>query len=256
MAANDDDGVNSSAEGSPAERTPADGAWRSAEHELGHVLVPAWRRATRGEQRWPASVTVLALIGLQVALPEPLTLGPRWLLPGVEAAILVVLTVANPRRVDRDVPALRMLGLLLIAVVSLANAVSVVRLVGALVGGTGTENAAALLTSGGVIWLTNVLTFAVWYWELDRGGPADRATGVDPYPDFLFPQMSSPELAPRDWEPVFADYLYVSFTNATAFSPTDTLPLSRWAKLAMMLQSAVSLATAALVIARAVNVLA
>jgi uncharacterized membrane protein len=149
-----------------------------------------------------------------------------------------------------------MLGLLLIAVVSLANAVSVVRLVGALVGGTGTENAAALLTSGGVIWLTNVLTFAVWYWELDRGGPADRATGVDPYPDFLFPQMSSPELAPRDWEPVFADYLYVSFTNATAFSPTDTLPLSRWAKLAMMLQSAVSLATAALVIARAVNVLA
>ena len=236
-------------------KDPTGGAWRSAEREFGHALVPAWRRATRGEQRWPAAVTLLALILLQVTLPEPLTLGPRWVLPGVQAAILVVLTVANPRRIDRDAPTLRILGLLLIAVASLANAVSVVRLVAAIVGGGGTENAAALLTSGGVIWTTNVLTFAVWYWELDRGGPADRAHGVDPYPDFLFPQMSSPELAPRDWEPRFADYLYVSFTNATAFSPTDTLPLSRWAKFAMMLQSAISLATAALVVARAINVL-
>jgi uncharacterized membrane protein len=97
--------------------------------------------------------------------------------------------------------------------------------------------------------------FALWYWELDRGGPAARATAPRPYPDFLFPQMQSPELAPDNWEPSFTDYLYVSFTNATAFSPTDVMPLSRWAKLTMMLHSMVSVVTVALVIARAVNIL-
>jgi uncharacterized membrane protein len=121
----------------------------------------------------------------------------------------------------------------------------------------GTEHATAsrLLMSGGAIWLTNVIVFALWYWELDRGGPVARAMAMQPYPDFLFAQMQSPELAPPQWEPAFVDYLYLSFTNATAFSPTDVLPMSRWAKCTMMLQSAVSLATVALVIARAVNIL-
>ncbi|MFN8036370.1 MAG: hypothetical protein U0V73_10585 [Acidimicrobiia bacterium] len=97
--------------------------------------------------------------------------------------------------------------------------------------------------------------FALWYWEFDRGGPLDRAAGVQPYPDFLFPQMASPELAPPDWEPGFVDYLYVSFTNATAFSPTDTMPMTQWAKLTMLVQSAISVIAVALVIARAVNIL-
>jgi uncharacterized membrane protein len=100
-----------------------------------------------------------------------------------------------------------------------------------------------------------VIAFALWYWEFDRGGPVARALAIKPYPDFEFPQMTSPELAPPSWEPMFADYFYLSFTNATAFSPTDVMPLSRWAKMLMLVQSAVSLLLAALVIARAVNIL-
>jgi len=117
-------------------------------------------------------------------------------------------------------------------------------------------SAADLLASGGAVWLVNVLTFALWYWEFDRGGPIERATGTHPTPDFLFPQMSTPDMAPKDWEPEFLDYLYLAFTNSTAFSPTDTLPMSRWAKAVMLLQSLLSLVIAALVVARAVNALA
>jgi hypothetical protein len=156
---------------------------------------------------------------------------------------------------DRHSPVLRMLGLLLIAVASLANAWSMGRLVDGLVNGTAGSTAAPLLASAANIWLTNVIIFALWYWELDRGGPVARAHAEVLEIDFLFPQMATPHVAPVDWEPRFADYLYVSFTNATAFSPTDTMPLTRWAKMAMALQSAISLVTAALVIARAVNIL-
>ena len=106
-----------------------------------------------------------------------------------------------------------------------------------------------------VIWLTNVIVFGMWYWEFDRGGPAARAQATHYYPDFMFVQMTSPDMAPPDWEPRFGDYLYLSFTNATAFSPTDVMPLSRWAKGAMALQAGVSIVTVALVIARAVNIL-
>jgi hypothetical protein len=111
------------------------------------------------------------------------------------------------------------------------------------------------MVNGGSIYLTNIIAFALWYWELDRGGPAARSHGIECYPDFLFPQMSSPDMAPPDWEPTFVDYLYLSITNATAFSPTDVLPLTRPAKAAMGLQSTVALATVALVISRAINVL-
>src|SRR5439155_7990760 len=127
------------------------------------------------------------------------------------------------------------------------------RLVDALVyGPSGATDAPRLLLNGCAIWFTNVIVFALWYWEIDRGGPAARANARAVHPDFLFAQMAAPELADHDWEPTFIDYLYLSFTNSTAFSPTDTLPLSRWAKLAMMFQSAVSLVTVALVVARAV----
>ncbi len=219
------------------------------------VLGPAWRRHTEPEQRWPAAIAIGVMIALQWLLPDRLTLGPRWLLPVIEVVIVAVLIAADPVRIRRDTPALRMLGLTLIALASLGNAWSVGILVRDIVTGYDVGTAAHLLGSGGAIYLINVLSFAVWFWELDRGGPAQRARGTDPYPDFLFPPMTSPELAHRDWEPYFLDYLYVAFTNATAFSPTDTLPLSRWAKAAMALQSAVALVTAALVIAKAVNAL-
>jgi uncharacterized membrane protein len=124
-----------------------------------------------------------------------------------------------------------------------------------LVAGRAGTDAVPLLLTGGGIWLTNVIVFALWYWEWDRGGPMARVLGQRQYADFLFAQMQNPESAPPDWEPAFLDYLYLSFTNSTAFSPTDVMPLSRWAKMLMMLQSSVSLVTVVLVVARAVNIL-
>jgi hypothetical protein len=138
---------------------------------------------------------------------------------------------------------------------SLSNAASGARLIVDLVRGQGILDPTRLLLTGGAIWLTNVIVFGIWYWEFDRGGPIERAAGTQPYPDFVFPQMTNPELAPVDWEPGFVDYLYVSFTNAMAFSPTDAMPMTRWAKLTMLAQSIISVITLVLVIARAVNIL-
>jgi hypothetical protein len=230
-------------------------AGQRAVGDVAHAAVPAWRRLTRGEPRWPVSAVVLLMIALQLRLPGELTPIGRWLLPATELVVLAVLVAANPRRIDRGSPLLRGLGLGLIGVASLANAWSVGLLIDDLVHGSNADDPVPLLASGANIWITNVIIFAVWYWELDRGGPAARAAGTDPHPDFLFPQMSDSLGIYREWEPQFTDYAFVSFTNATAFSPTDTMPMSRWAKLAMMLQAAVSLVTAALVIARAVNIL-
>ncbi len=218
------------------------------------ALVPAWRRRTEGEPRWATSVAVVAAIALQATLPASLAMPPRWALPAVGVVLLVGLLVANPRVREPHAPALRASSIVLTAVLSLANAVSAVRLVVALGRGTATEDAPLLLRWGGAIWLTNVIVFALWYWEFDRGGAAARATGEREYPDLLFTQMTSPELAPPDWEPRFVDYFYVAFTNATAFSPTDVLPLTRWAKMLMLLQSTVSVVTVVLVVARAVNI--
>ncbi len=231
-------------------------AGRRIGHEIDTVLVPAWRRANRGESRWPVTVAVVVAIALQVALPERLTLLHTWLLPSVEAVLLIVIVAANPRRITHRSMWIRATGLALIALASLANAWSAAMLVRGLVRGTEGESAGPLLVTGGLIWLTNVIIFGLWYWEFDRGGPAARARGERANsPDFMFPQMATPGVADPNWAPEFVDYLYVSFTNAAAFSPTDTMPLSRWAKLAMLLQSGVSLMTVALVIARAVNIL-
>jgi uncharacterized membrane protein len=219
------------------------------------VIIPAWRQVTEGESRWPVSIAVIAAIVMQAALPGRVAVPPRWLLPALATLLLLGLIISNPRKIDRLSPPLRALSMVLIALISLANAVSAGRLVVGLVRGTIGKNAATLLLTGAAIWLINVIVFSLWYWDLDRGGPAARAVAPRPYPDFLFVQMQNPELAPDDWEPRFVDYLYLSFTNATAFSPTDVMPMSRWAKLTMMSQSIVSLVTVALVIARAVNIL-
>lgn len=224
-------------------------------HALESVVIPAWRSVTEGEPRWPVSLGILAAIAMQVALPDHLAPHPRWVLPALEFILLVGLISANPGRIERRSAPLRTASMALIALISMANAWSAGRLIRGLVQGTEHQSPAHLLTSGTAIWLTNVIVFCLWYWELDRGGPVARALALRPHPDFLFPQMTSPELAPAHWEPAFVDYLYLSFTNATAFSPTDVLPLSAWAKLTMMVQSGVSLATVALVIARAVNIL-
>lgn len=219
------------------------------------LLLPAWRRVTDGEPRWQVSIAILAAITMQLLLPQRLAVLPRWLLPVLALTLLIGLVASNPRRIERESMRLRVLSMALIATLSIANAISAARLVSGLIRGTEGSDAGPLLAIGGAIWLTNVIVFSLWYWELDRGGPVARAKGRRQHPDFLFPQMDSPDLAPPDWEPGFADYFYLSFTNATAFSPTDVLPLTRWTKMTMLLQSAVSLSTVVLVIARAVNIL-
>jgi uncharacterized membrane protein len=181
-----------------------------------------------------------------------LALRPQWVLPGIEVALLVVLFIADPGRLDRESTALRTLGLGLVGIASAATAYSVYLLI-LDIARPHHIGTARLLTSGGTIWLTNLIVFALWYWELDRGGPAARYHNRREHPDFLFSAMISREQAPSDWKPSFVDYLFLSFTNATAFSPTDTLPLTRVAKLAMMFQSAISFTVVIVVIARAIN---
>jgi hypothetical protein len=219
-------------------------------------FVPAWLRRTEGEARWQAAAAVAAAIVLQLPVPGRLVLlRPAWLLPTLQGLLLLALVAANPHRINSESRVLRLLSLALAGLLSLANAWSVAQLVTGLVRGTEGDAPGPLLVNGAVIWLTNVIVFALWYWEFDRGGPAARANATRIYPDFLFAQMTSPELAPPHWEPAFSDYLYLAFTNAAAFSPTDVLPMSRWAKMAMTAQALVSIVTVALVVARAVNIL-
>jgi uncharacterized membrane protein len=217
---------------------------------------PVVRRFTEGESRIPVSVAIGVAIALQYFLHHRVALHPRYVLPALAALLLIGIVAANPGRLDHQSRLLRALTLLLIAILSLANIVSGAKLVVDLVRGEGIHDPGDLLLAGAAIWATNVIVFALWYWMFDRGGPVARLLVPTTYPDFLFPQMTlEGRLAQPQWKPDFFDYLYLSFTNATAFSPTDVMPLSRWSKLTMMLQSAVALLLAILVIARAVNVL-
>jgi uncharacterized membrane protein len=215
----------------------------------------AWGVPSNSEPRWPAALAIVLAIGLQVVLPERVIqgLGPRWFIPALEAVLLGALLIANPHRLDREESALRWLSLALIALITLANLVALGELIRALLIHSSTEGRALVFASV-PIWLTNVIAFGLWYWELDRGGVTARLQFRHRQPDFLFPQMTVPGSSPG-WTPGFFDYLYTSFTNATAFSPTDTMPLTAWAKLLMMVQSLASLLTVALVISRAVNIL-
>lgn len=217
--------------------------------------IPAWRRESAGESRWPVAIVVLVTVCAQLTIPDAFSLGPRWLMPAIELGMLATLMVLNPREIRLPHTSIRGLSIALTATMSLSNTVDGMRLLAAILNGTAANDAATVLRVGGTIWLTNIVVMALWYWELDRGGASARARNVHDRTDFLFPQMSSPQFAKTDWEPVFLDYLYTSFTNATAFSPTDVLPLTRWAKVLMMAQSLVSLSTVALIIARAVNTL-
>ena len=203
----------------------------------------------------PAQVTVLGAICLQLLLPDRLTVGPSWLIPALEGVLLGGLALSSPRELEREHTRRRTVALAMIAFVSAANVYSLAALTHFLLHhhvGNGRE----LIVSGVLIWLTNFLIFALWYWELDRGGPGKRAAGRDEIPDFLFPQMNDDRIEPLHWRPRFSDYLYVSLTNATAFSPTDTMPLSAMAKSVMGVQAVVSLVTIGLIVSRAVNILA
>jgi len=208
------------------------------------------------EPRWPAFVAVLAVGGIYTALPDFLTLGPRWLYPCLVLALLLPTIISHHAGRHR----LNMIfGFLVDGLLTVGLIISVILLIGALP--SHTESPVALLLSAASLWLTNILVFALWYWRLDAGGPHQRdkraghAEGA-----FLFPQMTMSEAAlieahQEDWSPSFVDYLFLAFNTSTAFSPTDVPVLARWGKILMMLQSLLSLLIIALLAARAVNML-
>lgn len=224
----------------------------SAEHH-----VPSWLRPGDPENRLPVIVAILAAVTLQRAIPVQYTVPeiPRWPLITLELLLVAVLMVINPVRLSRQTTVGRWTMIVLTAAITLDNTASAIILDLNILSGKVSNDAGVLLGSGAAIFITNIIVFGIWYWELDRGGPFARRAGDNPYPDFQFPQMCDPQNAKPGWRPTFVDYLYTSYTNVVAFSPTDTMPLSRWAKTMMTVQSMVAVSTTALVVARAVNVL-
>jgi len=219
---------------------------------------------------WLARGAVLVIICLQLLVINDLSFGPRWLAPALEAALLVPLSVATAwtqsearkavedhewHRIGERRLMIRRTALVMTGIISLMNCGSLVFLVRALVGGHAGSTGTTLLVDALNIWVTNVIVFALWFWSTDRGGPPTCGLVKRAEADFLFPQMSLNDRDMRGWLPGFVDYLFLAFTNATAFSPTDTMPLTPRAKLLMMAEAMISLLTIALVAARAVNIL-
>ena len=201
------------------------------------------------------ATAILVAIALQIGLPHRGRVTWAWVFPILELVMLGLLIAWDPGRIDRRSKRNRRLTISLIAVFTVANTLGVVILLYDIFTRETGLSPGNLLGRGAALWVTNVIVFSLWFWELDRGGPAERAAGSSIPLSFAFPENAMPEFAERTWAPRYPDYLYLSFTNATAFSPTDTLPVKTWAKMAMLAESMVSLVTAILVVARAVNVL-
>jgi len=201
------------------------------------------------EPRWPAFVAMIAAAGVYLALPEPLSVGPSWLLLAIITLLMIPLVISHRRG---DFMVTRVLTFTANIIITLAMIASLILLVEGIP--RHLEAPKALLRSAVALWITNILIFALWYWKLDAGGPLVRETSGVANPSFLFPQMMRENLN-SSWKPHFVDYLFLAFNTSTAFSPTDTAVLSRWAKLVTMLQSLISLTIIALLAARAVNIL-
>lgn len=246
--------ANRSSEGVGARRESLSGPLR---RELARLEL----RVTEGDPLWPAQLAVAGAIALHLILSDKLVVGPKWLIPAVEGLLLVTLVVVAPARASRR-GWRHQRGLLwtILALVTLTYLGSLGLLVHYLISG-GNVGGHSLIGSGVALWVTNVLLFSVVYFDLDRGGPLERheqtQAQAEFWPDFLFPQMANPEFVPmhRRWRPTFLDYLSTSLTNATAFSPTDTMPLTQIAKLLMGIQATAAVTTLGLVVARAVNIL-
>lgn len=202
------------------------------------------------EPRWPALVAMLAASGVYLAMPEPMSIGPSWGLLGIMSLLMIPIVVSHKReRFDIS----RVLTLVGNGLITLAMIASLVFLIQGIP--KHAEAPKDLLRSASMLWIANVLVFALWYWKLDAGGPMGRDNKADGLnSSFLFPQMLEKDGDPA-WTPHFMDYLFLSFNTSTAFSPTDTAVLSRWAKLGMMTQSLISLSIVILLAARAVNIL-
>ena len=213
------------------------------------------REPAAAEARWPMVGAIVAAMVLTVLLPDDIRLGPRWVLPAIEGLLLAAVLAVDPRSVTRRSREVRVLSIGLVSVLVIGALWSTVLLIDDLIhGGPEVNSAGDLLEAGTAVWVSNNIAFALLYWELDGGGAAQRAHRPPAHPGFAFPQQLNPRIGPPDWQPRFVDYLYLSFTNATAFSPTDVMPLVPWAKIAMAVQAVISLAILGLVIARAVNV--
>ncbi len=205
------------------------------------------------EPRWPASLALLACVGLYILLPNRLVVGPHWVLPALVALPLIPLSARRHRHPDES-SWIRHATIVLIALVTLANVISMALLVHHLLVAHVSQGK-NLIYSAVAVWLTNVIVYGLWLWEVDRGGPHRRASGEKLQADLQFPQMENPTLAPANWRPCFVDYLYTSLANGTSFAPADTMPLSLRAKALFASESIVSLVTIAIVAARAVNIL-
>jgi hypothetical protein len=215
------------------------------------------RAGGRGEHWWPVALAIIVVAGLHVALPAKYRANPPWAGPAVLLVLLAVLIIGDPGRIDRQKTWLRITTSTMIAFITVANLFAAVHLVRDILTSSKlfAGNATGLLATGGVIWVTNVIAFGLWYWDLDRGGAAARAHHPQANPALVFPEMLLTGYAPAAWVPEFADYLSLAFWTATAFGPTDVSAIKRWAKLLMMIEAAVSLGIGALVIARAINIL-
>ncbi len=212
----------------------------------------------RAEQRWPMAAAVMIVGLLFELLPSDFQMFPdqSFVYPVFLAAFLVVLIVGDPGRIDRQRRWLRITTGLMIATITLVTAIQAVRLVVGILTQASFDSAGQLLAIGGLIWVSNVIAYALWYWDLDGGGAAARAAWDTIAPRaFVFPEHSLPDLVPAGWYPQFVDYVALSFNTALAFSPTDVSAIRPWAKVMMISESAISLALGALVIAYAVNIL-
>ena len=210
----------------------------------------------RTERRWQMALAVLVAAALQLVTPHRGRVPGWWLFPILEVVLLVILVAVDPGKVDDRSRPVRRLTIGLIAIMTIGTLGGLTVLIVDILRSPSSSalNYTNLLGRGAMLWVTNVIVFSLWFWELDRGGPAERAAGSGIPPSFAFPENAMPEFATEGWSPIYPDYLYLAFTNATAFSPTDTLPVTTWAKMAMLVQSVISLLTAILVVARAINV--
>jgi hypothetical protein len=209
-----------------------------------------------GEPVAPPLIALLVASLLQLLLPDELIPGPRWLVPAIMCLLLLALVFLDPGHVEGRLRVVRWVRLSIALVLAATTTFATVALTHALVVGSGTivNSASDLLQVGALVWLALLITFSFVYWEFDLGGPVERSRAERRFPDFAFPQDLTPAIAPPGWRPTFVDFLYLGLTNNLAFSPTDVMPLSHWAKLVMGLQSLTSLLLIGLVIARAVNI--
>jgi hypothetical protein len=210
----------------------------------------------REESRWPPALAILFVLFLMATLPGHVTALPVWVsylaAPAVLLPMVAVALTAGNRLwlgIERTI-------IILVATVYVANTIAeLADLIGAITLHPSGQNAFSLLSSSVTIWVANVLTFSLLYWQVDRGGPYGRASNLSAKPDWVFPQPATPEDLPPDWRPLFLDYLYLGYNTATAFSPTDALPLTRRAKMLMMIESTISLLTMVIILSHAINII-